>query len=179
MQDFDLFHGLLLARMARAAPGRSLHLAEVEPAEAWTSLTLDGRLGVVIRHRPLPRKLRRKDGGISWRFAFTAEQMVRLRRLGGAAPVALALVCGRRAAGRAEACLLAPREVGVVLDTVSFLAQGLTVLALPRKELWVSARGRTRLKVPRRSVADWLAASAGARRSGRAPATPPVARTGG
>jgi hypothetical protein len=176
VKDFDLLHGLLLARIARAAPGSSLLLAEVLPEEGWTGLQVAGGLGVVIRHRQLPRMLRRKDGGASGRFPFSAEQLERLGRLGGTMPVALALVCGRKAAPRSEVCLLAPAEVGQALDTGSFLAQGLTVLALPRKELWVTSRGRTRLKVPRRSVAEWLQAGhAGRQIRGRRTGSSPAA----
>jgi hypothetical protein len=105
---------------------------------------------VVIRHRPRPRRLRGVPGGFTWRFAFSSEQLTRMRRLARRNRLRVLLVCGREGARSRdpEMALLEPREVERILDLSSFLEQRLTVQAHPRKELWV-LRNKIRVKVPR------------------------------
>jgi hypothetical protein len=169
VRDFEVLHGIALAKIARGCPGQALRIVDMKPDEGWSSYALGDATGFIVRHRPLPRKLRRKGGGLSWRFAFSSEQLGRLRRLGRRRTVYLVLVCGGpgRRMARLEIAFLHPEEYGRILDVSSFLPQALTVQSLPRKELWIS-RWRTRLKIPRQRLDDWKSAvSRGAARRAR------------
>jgi hypothetical protein len=153
-REFELYHGVAVAKIARFHAGRPFRVLEMRPEESWSALALDdGKTNVVIKHRSRPRMLRRKGGGNGWRFAFSHEQLARLRRLRRGRQLCLALVCGGggRKAGLLEIVYLYPAEWRKLLDLSSFLPQWLNVQALPRKELWIS-RGRTRVKIPRQRL---------------------------
>jgi hypothetical protein len=150
-REFELYHGVAVAKIARFHAERPLRILEMRPEESWTALALEDGTGTfVVKHRSRPRKLRRKGGGKSWRFAFSHDQLARLRRLRRGKRLCLALVCGMGGskAGRMEIVFLYPEEWRKLLDVSSFLPQWLSVQSLPRKELWIS-RGRTRVKIPR------------------------------
>ncbi len=146
--EFERFHGIALARVLALAGHDDMRLAEMVPAEGWTSLVAGRGPACLIRHRPRARRLPKVAGAWVWRFAFTGEQMARMRRLDRRGRLRLVLVCGGNGGTVAEMALLEPDEVARLLDWSSFLEQRLTVQARPRKELWVS-RHRVRVKVPR------------------------------
>jgi hypothetical protein len=170
--EFEQMHGAVLARLLAQAVAGGPCASDLRPAEGWSSLAVPGGAAWIVRHRPRPRRLRARPGGRSWRFAFSADQLDRLRRLTRGHDLHLLLACGRPGRGDSlEVALLAPGEVARVLDLGSFLEQRLTVQARPRKELWVS-RHRMTVKVPRRRfdrLGEWL--SAGPREPG-APSPP-------
>ena len=148
--EFERLHGVALARLfGGSTAGRDVRI-EMLPHEGWSSLAPARGPAVVIRHRPRPRRLRGVPGGLTWRFAFTSEQLNRLRRLTRRGRLRLVLVCGRegRKQQGPEMALLEPREVEKILDLSSFLEQRLIVQAHPRKELWV-LRNKIKVKVPR------------------------------
>jgi hypothetical protein len=154
VREFEFFHGVAVAKIARFHADRPLRILEMRPDESWSALALEDETVVfAVKHRSRPRKLRRKGGGKSWRFAFTEDQLTRLRRLRRGRDLRLALVCGYGGprSGRLEIVLLHAGEWRRLLDINSFLPQWLSVQALPRKELWIS-RGRTRVKIPRQRL---------------------------
>jgi hypothetical protein len=151
VREFELYHGVAVAKIARFHADRPLRVLEMRPEESWSALALEDETSAfVVKHRSRPRKLRRKGGGKSWRFAFSQDQLARLRRLRRGRRLCLALVCGGggQKAGHLEIVFLLPEEWRRLLDVNSFLPQWLSVQSLPRKELWIS-RGRTRVKIPR------------------------------
>jgi len=147
--EFERLHGVALARLLCGPAGRDVRV-EMRPEEGWSSLVPARGPAAVIRHRPRPRRLRAVPGGLTWRFAFSSEQITRMRGLTRLGRLRLVLVCGRegRQAQAPEIAMLVPREVERILDFSSFLEQRLTVQAHPRKELWV-LRNKIKVKVPR------------------------------
>jgi len=147
--EFERLHGVALTRLLCGPAGRDVRV-EMRPDEGWSSLVPARGPAAVIRHRPRPRHLRVVPGGLTWRFAFSSEQLTRMRGLTRRGRLRLVLVCGRegRQAQTPEIALLVPREVERLLDLSSFLEQRLIVQAHPRKELWV-LRNKIKVKVPR------------------------------
>jgi len=139
VREFELYHGAVLAKILRSDKPVALRLVETQPGENWSTYTLNDAVNLLVTFSKVRRSVSRGNGGISWSFVFSANQLRQMNPVKSDRPVWVAMVCGRKspADGDMQVCLLDPDQLSEVID-VSADQQSLTV----RKP-----NGRGRLRV--------------------------------
>jgi hypothetical protein len=95
IQQFELFHGAVLAKLMRSDRPIALRMIETKD-EAWSVYTVNDEVELFIKIRTTANELSREKDGLSWQFVFTPEQVEQIRNLYTTKKVAIALVCGRQ-----------------------------------------------------------------------------------
>lgn len=155
IREFELFHGVVLTKLVRSDKPVSLRLIEARPNESWSTYTLNDEVDLFVSHSRSPRVL--ADGGASWSFVFSANQLRQLNSEHRGRPVFAALVCGRGDSDRVKSmiCLLEPKEIKAVIDFTRN-QQSLTVHK-PESRGWlrVYKDRRELFKVPQSRLEKW------------------------
>ncbi|RMG40105.1 MAG: hypothetical protein D6725_04040 [Planctomycetota bacterium] len=153
---FELFHGAVLTKVLRSEKPVSLRLVETRPKENWSTYTLNDTVDLLISYSRQPRPLSRQ-GGTSWTFVFSENQLRQLDPSRRGRPVWAALVCGRKSIDRGDMhiCLLDPDQLPQLLDFCG-PPQSLTVRAPgDRRSLRVFKDRRERFVVPQSRIDRW------------------------
>lgn len=128
VKEFELYHGVVLAKVLRSEKPVALRLIETRSGENWSTYTLNDAVDLLVSYSKTPRPVSRQGGGTSWTFVFNRNQLRQMNPEGRGRPVWVALVCARKslADGEMQVCLLDPEQLR---DTVSFteVQQSLTV----------------------------------------------------
>jgi hypothetical protein len=151
IQEFELFHGALLAKLLRNEKPMTLRLIERNTECLWGEYSLNDSVRLLVKHSKTPRENRR-NSGVSWNFQLNPHEIARLVSESDSMSNWLGLVCGRGEIKKAPAmqiCLLFPEDLGLLLDgRTQGQAAAITVRSIPRKELIVFRDNLELLKVP-------------------------------
>ena len=118
VHEFELFHGVALAKIMRSDSSVSLLLTETKPSSVWAAYELNAEIVLYIKHSTTPKRGKRKSKRKTYRWLFTfgppqLEQISNIKK-----PVWVALVCGSPKLGKGplEVCLLDPSDVTALVD---------------------------------------------------------------
>jgi hypothetical protein len=155
IDEFELFHGVVLTKLLRSERPITLRLIETRPAESWSAYTVND-VDLFIKHSTTPSSTVRGGEGRSWTFVFGVHQLGQMASSKAKAGVYAALVGGSRQIKDSQrcVCLLAPEQVKQVLDFSSPSQQAVTVKLIPGKSLRVSGR-KEKFKVPQNRLDKW------------------------
>lgn len=136
IQQFELFHGAVLAKLVRSDRPIALRMIETK-ADAWSVYTINDEVELFAKHSTVARELAREKDGLSWQFIFTSDQVEQIRNLSSKKKmVAIALVCGRQNIKDAMyIAFIEPADVGSLINFSINTTQSLTVKYMPRKQL--------------------------------------------
>ncbi|TCD46848.1 hypothetical protein [Chlorobium sp. N1] len=128
VREFELYHGAVLAKILRSDKPVALRLVETKPGENWSTYTLNDAVSLLVTFSKGPRPISRGNGGISWSFVFSVNQLRQMNPDNSELPVWVAMVCGRKspADGDMQVCLLDPEQLADVIDFTA-AQQSLTV----------------------------------------------------
>jgi|SRR3990172_2042437 len=156
VNEFELFHGIVLTKLMRSERPVALRLIETRPAEAWSAYRVNDELDLFIKHSTAPRLLSRGRGGRSWTFVFSPAQLRQMQGSRREGPVWAALVGGSRdVKDQMIVCLLDPDQIAEVVDLGSPNQQSLTVRQIPRSNLRVFKDKRERFLVAQSRLDQW------------------------
>ena len=152
VKEFELFHGVVLAKLMRNDRPVSLRMVEVRPNEAWSTYKINDKALLLVKYGAQPRTTK---AGTTWSFTFNANELERLRD----ERHHLALVCGVRQledVDTMQVCLLVPEHVQELLD-LDGDQQGVTVShkASQRKLRVKSGRVEKPVLITRGALANW------------------------
>jgi len=157
IQQFELYHGAVLARIVRNDRPVTLRLIESKAKQAWAAYIIDDEAVFYMKHNSGGDE-RKRDHVWTWSFSFNASQLSELHQLQQKRPVYLVLICGQREVGRdwpMEVCLLSPDKVNQCIDVGADSPQSIRVEAPPNRELHVygpKLQGGNPLLVPRNAL---------------------------
>ena len=129
IKDFELYHGVVLTKIARQDKNLTLRMIETQPKSAWALYRVDDKANLLIKHSKSPHS---DDYGRKWQFTFSEGQMEQLD-LGetSSSGTHVALVCGH---GRPDGdqqptgvCLLKPGELAELLEAGGTGQQAISV----------------------------------------------------
>jgi len=156
IDEFELFHGVVLTKLVRSERPVTLRMIETHPDEAWSAYMLNDEVHLFVKHSTNPRRV--ADGeGRSWTFVFGADQVRQMGVSKARGGVYIALVGASRQVkdpGRCV-CLLSPEQIKELLTFSPDAPQTITVRLLPRKKLRVYKARRERFKVPQNRLEQW------------------------
>jgi aminopeptidase-like protein len=127
IQQFELFHGAVLAKLMRSDRPIALRMIETKD-EAWSVYTVNDEVELFIKVRTIANELSRERDGLSWQFVFTPEQIGQIKSLYASKKVAIALVCGRQ--NIKDDMQIAFIEQDDVKDIISTSRKGLNMVNL-------------------------------------------------
>jgi len=157
IDEFELFHGVVLTKLVRSDRPVTLRMIETRPSELWSAYTLNDEVDLFIKHSTKPRDTVRGGQGRSWSFVFGPEQVKQMAASKARRRLYAALVGGStlvKDSGRCV-CLLTPREIEQLLDLSSSSQQTVTVKLIPGKNLRVYRDRTEKLKVPQNRLEKW------------------------
>jgi len=157
IDEFELFHGVVLTKLLRSEKPITLRMIETRPGEAWSAYTLNDEVDLFIKHSTTPRSTVRGGEGRSWPFVFGIDQLGQMGASKAKGGVYVALVGGSRQIKDTQrcVCLLEPGEIKELLDFSSPLQQALTVKLIPGKSLRVYSAHKMRFKIPQNRLEKW------------------------
>ena len=157
IDEFELFHGVVLTKLLRSERPVSLRMIETCPGERWSAYTVNDEVDLFIKHSTTPRAIARGGEGRSWGFVFGLDQLRQMAASKAKGGVYVALVGGSRQVKDPQrcVCLLLPDEVNAVLDFSSPSQQALTVKLISGKSLRVYSGGKEKFKVPQNRLERW------------------------
>ena len=162
VKQFELFHGLVLAKIQREKRPTTLSMIKTSTQEEWSTYEIDID-GVDINSTPLffkhssKSKPLKKTGAESWTFNFTSGQLNQLREKNHR----IVLICGFqdiKSAKDMQICFPAPEQVEALLDLSSpdNVTRTVTVQAERKKRLRVfSNRTNDKFTVGRNAFSNW------------------------
>lgn len=154
IREFELMHGAVITKLLRSTYPESLRLVETQTKEAWSSYTVNDEVNLLISHSKSPRRYDRGNGGQSWQFTLSANQMKQVGSPENGRPVWIALVC-TDSKHIGEICLLNPAEVSDVLE-IDGTQQTLTIRKpAGRGQFRVMKDRREAFKVPLNRLDNW------------------------
>jgi hypothetical protein len=137
IQQFELFHGAVLAKLMRSDRPIALRMIETKD-EAWSVYTVNDEVELFIKVRTIANELSRERDGLSWQFVFTPEQIGQIKSLYASKKVAIALVCGRQnIKDDMQIAFIEQDDVKDIIDFSIDTSQSLTVKYIPKKKLRV------------------------------------------
>lgn len=156
IQQFELFHGAVLAKLVRSDRPIALRMIETKE-EAWAVYTVNDEIELFVKHSTTPRPLAREKDGCTWQFIFTPEQVVQIHNLGYTKKVAIALVCGRqKVKDDMQIAFIEPDDVQGLIDFSVNTSQSLTVKHLPRKKLRIITDYTVEKLVAQNALDKWI-----------------------
>lgn len=137
IREFELFHGAVLTKLVRAERPLTLTMTETRPGDAWSSYRINDAVSLLLKHSLASKVLHRGEGGRTWQFVFSRNQVVQLSTEGAWA----ALICGSNAVSNAETevCLLSPEQIRELIDVNATGTQSVSVKYIKGKMLRVSS----------------------------------------
>lgn len=157
VREFELFHGVVLAKLLRSDRPVSLRLVETQASQDWSTYTLNDEVNLLVSHSRSPRQYRRGGGGTSWQFVFSENQMRQIGSPVNEKPVWLALVCAAKEFVPSDicVCLLDPDQIAKIID-LSSSSQNVTIRKpAGQAQLRVVENRREVFKVPRSRIENW------------------------
>lgn len=154
IKEFELFHGAVLTKLVRSDQLLTLRMIETRVAEDWSTYLVNDQIRVLIKHSATFRETK-KDNATAWQFVFNSNQIRQL----DVAKTWAALVCGSKCLGNGEMeiCLLAPGQVGKLINVTSNSQQALTVKSIPAKSLRVfNSNVKNELIISRNRMDTWV-----------------------
>jgi hypothetical protein len=156
IQQFELFHGAVLAKLVRSDRPIALRMIETKE-EAWAVYTVNDEIELFIKHSTTPRELVREKDGLTWQFIFTPEQVEQIQNLFSTKKVAIALVCGRQnIKDDMQIAFIEPDDVQDLINFSVNTAQSLTVKHLPRKKLRIVTGYTDEKLVAQNALDKWI-----------------------
>jgi hypothetical protein len=155
VDQFEVFHGVVLTRLVRADRPITVRLIETRPAEAWAAYTLNGAVDLFVKHSAAPRMT---SQGRSWTFVVGPGQLRQMMESRSVRQMYVALVGGSgqvKDSRQWSVCLLEPDEIESLLDFVVLSQQAFVVKASPGKWLRVYKERVEVLRVPQNRVDTW------------------------
>jgi len=179
IQDFQLYHGALLAQLVRNERPVTLRMIETEKDRCWSAYRVDDAVTIYVKHsaRGKYSPYSGVPKAITWTFTFQPEHLNDIGRLSHASEVYIALVCAHHGL---------PQGMPISLDTdvkatdkwiryEKAVRKSLTGICFLNPEEWhslrlTSERARTikvelardkwflvddRLRVPRNRLSNW------------------------
>ncbi|RWX45637.1 hypothetical protein H206_01726 [Candidatus Electrothrix aarhusensis] len=130
LKEYELFHGVVLARLVRRDKPVTLRLIETNTTESWSVYRIND-VNIFFKHSSNPRNLIK--GGISWTFSFTKSQLEQINT-----STELALICGSKdtKSKKMEICFIEQKEVSRLLSKSS---KSITAHLKPNKSFRVSS----------------------------------------
>ena len=157
IREFELFHGAVLTKVLRSEKPVALRLIETRPRENWSTYTLNDKVDLFVTQSKSPRAVSRGDGGTSWSFVFSRNQLRQINPDVRHRPVFVALVCARAkpSDGDMHTCLLDPGQIADLVD-FSSAQQSVTVRKPEGKgRLLVFKDRRARYRVSQSRLDKW------------------------
>lgn len=157
IDEFELFHGVVLTKLLRSERPVTLRMIETRPGEAWSAYRLNDEVDLFIKHSTTPRATVRGGEGRSWSFVFGPEQLRQMAESRAKGGVYVALVGGSRQMRDAQTCvcLLEPKEVRKLLDFSTLSQQSLTVKLIRGRSLRVYKGRKERFTVAQNRLERW------------------------
>lgn len=154
IQQFELFHGAVLAKLMRNDHPIALRMIQTTE-DAWSVYTINTEVELFIKVSTTPNELSREEG-VSWQFVFTPEQLEQIRSLHLSNKVAIALVCGQRnIKEEMQVAFLKPENVEEFWNFSETSSRSVTVNYIPRKKLRVKTDYTKEIKVAQNALDKW------------------------
>ncbi len=163
VKQFELFHGLVLAKIQREKRPTTLSMIKTSTQEEWSTyeVSIDGaeiyNTPLFFKHSSKSKPLK-KTGAESWTFNFTSGQLKQLREK----KHRIVLICGFqniKSAKDMQICFPAPEQVEALLDLSSpdNVTRTVRVQAEKNKKLRVfSNRTNDTFTVGRKDFSIWV-----------------------
>ena len=156
IQQFELFHGAVLAKLMRSDRPIALRMIETKD-EAWSVYTVNDEVELFIKVRTIASELSRERDGLSWQFVFTPEQISQIKNLSTSKKVAIALVCGRQnIKDDMQIAFVEQDDVKDIIDFSVNTSQSLTVKYIPKKKLRVITNYTEEKLISQNALDKWI-----------------------
>ena len=166
VDQFEVFHGVVLTKLVRSARPITLRLIETRPAEAWAAYTLNNAVDLFMKHSATPKLVRGGGGERSWHFTVGQVQLAEMASSRSSRRLYVALIGGSaqvKDSHKWSVCLLEPNQVEELLDFTprklmdfsSTFQQSIIVRWTPGKQLRVYKEGKEKFKVPQNRLDNW------------------------
>ena len=163
VKQFELFHGLVLAKILREKRPITLSMIKTNPKEEWSTyeVNIDGakiyNTPLFFKHSAKPSRKSKRTGAESWTFNFTKGQLNQLREK----EHRIVLVCGFqdvKSANEMQICFPKLEQVQELLDLSSLdnTTRTVTVQWEKGKSLRIfSNRTKDKFTVGRNALSSW------------------------
>lgn len=164
VKQFELFHGLVLAKILREKRPTTLSMIKTNIQEEWSTYEVDidgvdtSNVRLFFKHSTKSKPLK-KTGAESWNFNFTSGQLNQLREK----KHRIVLVCGFqdvKSAKDMQICFPGPEQIETLLDLSSSdnVTRTVAVQAEKGKKLRAfSNRTNDKFTVGRNALSNWAA----------------------
>ena len=157
VHEFELFHGIVLTKLARSERPITLRMIETRPTEAWSAYTLNDEVDLYVKYSTTPRAVTRGEEGKSWSFTFGTDELNQMQQSIARRQTYITLVAGSRdtKADFMQVCLLYPTEICELIDFRSSNQQTLTIKHIPRKKIRVIKDRRKKFLIAQNRLEQW------------------------
>ena len=157
VHEFELFHGIVLTKLARSDRPITLRMIETRPSKAWSAYTLNDEVDLYVKYSTTPRSVVRGEAGKSWSFTFGTDELRQMKLSIARRQTYIALVAGRSDTKDdfMQVCLLFPDEISNLIDFALPSQQNLTIRYIPRKKLRVIKDRREKFLIAQNRLDQW------------------------
>ena len=115
VQEFQLFHGIVLTKLVRNDKPMTLQLIETATQKSQSEYQINAEFSLFVKHSATPKE-RKRERAAAWSFSFSPKDIGQIRERGDKAFVAL--VCGAKEMNPKdmEVCLLNPNQIARLID---------------------------------------------------------------
>jgi len=138
VQQFELFHGIVLTKLVRNPKQITLRMIETNVKAAWALYTINTDVLLYVKSSKKPRRSKKNRGVRIWQFTFSPDDLAKLGKQNGATHAAL--VCGTdKVTDKCmQVCLIEPSELAEMIDIKAAQQQWIRVTYIPAKKLRVT-----------------------------------------